>query len=138
AGAQRSDVLQVLASLGLEHLADEGRLIEFWNKLDLLSGDAREVIGAAAVRQPDVLLGSARTGQGIDGLLAELDRRLAAGARVLELDLDTADGARLAWLYRHGNVLARSEANGRIRLRVALPPAQQRQLASWLPPEASG
>ena len=138
AGAQRSDVLQVLASLGLEHLADEGRLIEFWNKLDLLSGDARELIGAAAVRQPDVLLGSARTGQGIDGLLAELDRRLAAGARVLELDLDTADGARLAWLYRHGNVLARSEANGRIRLRVALLPARQRQLASWLPPEASG
>ena len=40
AAAQRSDVLQVLASLGLEHLADEGRLIEFWNKLDLLSGEA--------------------------------------------------------------------------------------------------
>src|SRR5688500_11098605 len=72
AAAQRSDVLQVLASLGLEHLADEGRLIEFWNKLDLLSGEAREPIGAAAARQPDVLLGSARTGQGIDGLLAEL------------------------------------------------------------------
>jgi hypothetical protein len=33
-------------------------------------------------------------------------------------------------------VLTRSEASGRIRLRVALPPAQQGHLARWFPPEA--
>src|SRR5918994_2129561 len=100
AAAQRSDVLQVLASLDLEHLADEGRLIEFWNKADLLSGEALDLIGDAAARQPDVVLGSARTGQGIAALLDKLDRRLATSARVVELELDPADGARLAWLYR--------------------------------------
>jgi GTP-binding protein HflX len=136
AAAQRSDVLQVLASLDLEHLADEGRLVEFWNKADLLSGEALDLIGDAAARQPDVVLGAARTGQGIEALLDELDRRLATSARVVELELDPADGARLAWLYRHGNVLTRSEADGRIRLRVALPPAQQGHLARWFPPEA--
>jgi GTPase len=137
AAAQRSDVLQVLASLDLEHLADEGRLIEFWNKADLLTGEAREPIEGAAARQPDVVLGSARTGQGIEALRGELDRRLATAARVVELELDPADGARLAWLYRHGNVLTRSEANGRIRLRVALQPAQEGQLAQWFPTEAT-
>jgi GTP-binding protein HflX len=136
AAAQQADVLRVLADLGLEHLAEEGRLIEFWNKLDLVSGEARTRLEHAAARQPEVMLGSARTGQGIDALLAELDRRLAAQARVVEVELDPADGARLAWLYRHGNVIARSETCGRIRLRVALMPAEQARLAHQFPPEA--
>ncbi len=136
AAAQQSDVLRVLASLGLEHLADEGRLIEFWNKLDLVSGEAKTRLEHAAARQPEVILGSARSGHGIPALLAELDRRLAARTRVVELELDPADGARLAWLYRHGKVLARSQADGRIRLRVALMPAQQARLARQFPPDA--
>jgi GTP-binding protein HflX len=136
ASAQRSDVLQVLASLGLEHLADEGRLIEFWNKLDLLEGEAGELVGHAAARQPDVILGSARTGAGLDLLLGEIDRRLVAAARVVELELDPADGARLAWLYRHGTVLTRSQADGRIRLRVALAPAHHGHLVRSFPPDA--
>ncbi len=136
AAAQQSDVLQVLAGLGLEQLGEEGRLVEFWNKLDLLSDEARERFAHAAARQPEVILGSARTGQGIPALLAELDRRLAARARVVELDLDAADGAGLAWLYRHGTVLARSESGGRVRLRVALLPAQEARLAHQFPPDA--
>jgi GTPase len=136
AAAQQSDVLKVLASLGLEHLAGEGRLIEFWNKLDLLADDAKERLAHAAARQPEVIVGSARTGQGIEALLADLDRRLAARARVVELELDSADGAGLAWLYRHGTVLARSEHDGRVRLRVALLPAQEARLARQFPPDA--
>ncbi len=136
AAAQQSDVLQVLAGLGLEHLAEEGRLIEFWNKLDLCSGEAKARLAHAAARQPEVMLGSARTGEGIATLLGELDRRLAARARVVELELDPADGAGLAWLYRHGTVLARSETCGRVRLRVALLPAQQARLARQFPPDA--
>ncbi len=134
--AQRSDVLAVLASLDLEHLADEGRLLEFWNKLDLVGDEAAACLGRAAARRPGVILGSARTGEGLDVLLAELDRRLTAAARIVELELDPADGARLAWLYRHGSILARRECGDRIRLRVALLPAQQARLARRFPPEA--
>jgi GTP-binding protein HflX len=136
AAAQQSDVLRVLADLGLEHRAEEGRLIEFWNKLDLVSGEAKARLEHAAARQPNVILGSARTGQGVEDLLAELDRRLAAQARILELELEATDGARLAWLYRHGNVLARSQTDGRIRLKVALMPAEQARLARQFPPDA--
>jgi GTP-binding protein HflX len=134
--AQRSDVLEVLTSLDLQHLPDEGRLVEFWNKLDLLGDEAEAQLRAAAARSPDVLLGSARTGAGIDELLGELDRRLAATELVVELELDATDGARLAWLYRHGKVLARSQSDGRIHLKVALLPPQHGRLARDFPPDA--
>ena len=79
---------------------------------------------APAERQPATVCGSALTGEGIEALLGLLDRSLSAAARVVELELDSADGARLAWLYRHGTVLERRDGDGRTHLRVALPPAE--------------
>jgi GTPase len=126
--AQRADVLEVLRDLGLDHLVDEERLVELWNKVDLLSADEAARLAEAAARLPEVVLGSARTGQGLDRLLAELDRRFAGTARVVELELDPGDGAGLAWLYRHGTVLSRCDLNGRTRLKVALEPADHARL----------
>jgi GTP-binding protein HflX len=126
--AQREDVLEVLRDLGLEHLVDEGRLVELWNKVDLLAPDDAARMAEAAARLPEVVLGSARTGQGLDGLLAALDRRLAGTARVVEVDLAASDGAGLAWLYRHGAVLSRCERDDRTRLKVALEPADHARL----------
>jgi GTP-binding protein HflX len=127
--AQRADVLEVLRDLELDHLVDEERLVELWNKVDLLSADEAARMAEAAARLPDVVLGSARTGQGLDRLLAELDRRFAGTARVVELDLDPRDGAGLAWLYRHGTVLSRSDLDDRTRLKVALEPADHARLS---------
>jgi GTPase len=126
--AQRQDVLQVLRSLELGELGDDGRLLEFWNKLDLLSGADRAQLGSAADRQADAVCGSALTGAGIDALLTLLDRRLSVAAHVVELELDSADGERLAWLYRRGTVLERRDADGRTRLRVALPALERARL----------
>jgi len=72
----------------------------------------------------------------LDDLRSELDRRLALAERIVELELDPSDGARLAWLYRHGKVLERSQCDGRIRLKVALLPPQHGQLARDFPPDA--
>jgi GTP-binding protein HflX len=127
--AQRADVLDVLSDLGLGHLAGDGRLLELWNKIDLLSEEDASRMTAAAARMPDVMLGSARTGQGLDHLLADLDRRFASTARVVELDLDPGDGAGIAWLYRHGTVLSRCDQDDRTRLKVALEPADHARLS---------
>jgi GTP-binding protein HflX len=132
--AQRGDVLEVLRDLGLEHLVDEGRLVELWNKVDLLSAEDAARLAEAVVRLPDVVLGSARTGQGLDGLLAELDRRFASRARVVELDVAASDGAGLAWLYRHGTVLSRCDRDGRTHLKVALEPADHARLGERFGP----
>jgi GTPase len=131
--AQRQDVLAVLRSLELGDLADEGRLLEFWNKLDLLSVEDRAQLRSAAERQPAAVRGAALTGEGIDALLGVLDRRLAAATEVVELEIDSADGERLAWLYRHGTVLERRDGDGRTRLRVALAAAEQARLRRDLP-----
>jgi GTPase len=126
--AQRSDVLAVLEGLGLDAAAREARLIELWNKVDLLDAAAAAPLEAAAARQPGTVLGSARTGGGLDRLLAEIDRRLAVDGTVVQVELDAADGAGLAWLYRNGTVLERRERDGRTWLSVALPPAAQARL----------
>jgi GTPase len=131
--AQRADVLEVLRSLDLADLADEGRLLEFWNKLDLLGPEDHAQLRSAAERQSDAVCGSALTGEGMAQLLAALDGKLSAAARVVALDLDSADGARLAWLYRHGTVLERRDANGRTHLKVALPLEEQRRFERDLP-----
>ncbi len=126
--AQRQDVLEVLRSLELGDLGDEGRLLEFWNKLDLLPAEDRAQLRGAAERQPATVCGSALTGEGIEALLGLLDRKLSATAQVFELEVDSADGERLAWLYRHGTVLERRDGDGRTHLRVALPAAEHARL----------
>jgi GTP-binding protein HflX len=130
--AQRADVLEVLKSLELENLAEEGRLLEFWNKVDLVPAEDRDQLQAAAARQSNAICGSALTGEGLDDLRATLDRHLATSTRVVDLDLDSADGERLAWLYRHGTVLDRRDAGGRTRIRVSLAPVQHARLGQWL------
>src|SRR3546814_982639 len=73
---------------------------------------------------PNLAAGSAVTGEGCDTLLATLDRRLAAGRHTLRFDLDLSDGAAIAWLYAHGEVLEREDDMARAHIRVALDPPE--------------
>ncbi|MEO5337690.1 MAG: GTPase HflX [Magnetospirillum sp. WYHS-4] len=121
AEAQRQDVEDVLKELGLEPSLP-GRLIEVLNKIDLLPPEEREVLGNKARREePAVALVSAHTGEGCADLLAAIDARLAAAAETLEVVLPPEDGATLAWLYRHGEVVSReSGEDGALHLTVRL------------------
>lgn len=133
--AQRKDVLAVLKDLEMDHLADEGRLLEFWNKQDLLSLDEAERMAAAAGRRDDVIVGSATTGSGLDAALLGVDERLAAKSTIVELTLDLADGAGLAWLYRHGRVLEREDDDGKTRITAAFEPAERALLERRVAPD---
>ena len=124
--AQRMDVLRVLHEMaeGPHPTLDPGwerRVVEVLNKADLLGGVGR-VEGAAA---PGAVAVSALTGEGLEHLRALLDERLAAGLETVEYDIPAADGARLAWLYRHGEVLAREEREEGVRVTVRLSPADR-------------
>ena len=55
---------------------------------------------------------SARTGEGTDELLLRMDRLLSASRKTLDLEIALSDGATLAWLYRHGDVVSREDVDG--------------------------
>ena len=116
--AQKRDVEVVLAELGVT--AEAGRrIIEVWNKADLLDEDARiEAEGAA--RRSGAALVSAVTGEGCEALLQRL-AKLVDEAPEVDVVLTAGDGEALAWLYRNGRVTGRHEqAEGGQHLRVRL------------------
>ena len=124
AAAQSEDVLRILADLGIK--ADgAGRVLEVWNKADLLPGAERERLANLAHLDGEgarPVLVSAATGEGIDTLLAEIETRLSRGRERLTLSLPGNDGAGISWLYENCEVLERSvDENGRVTLVVRAP-----------------
>jgi GTP-binding protein HflX len=120
--AQRRDVEDVLEELGLgDRLEDE--IIQVLNKIDLLDADSRQFLRARAARGNGQVLASALTGEGLDELLAAIDRRLAKSSRTVSLSVALVDGAAISWLYDHGQVLGRRDDEHFAHLRVNLDPA---------------
>lgn len=120
---QKAQVLGVLEELDVIN-GDDGEssipIIEIWNKWDLLGEDHREELGALANNDPDVMAISAIKGTGVDALLDYLGNLLTKGARAHEISIPASDGARIAWLYAHGEVLSDDDGgeggNGPLRL----------------------
>ncbi|MBP0492975.1 GTPase HflX [Pararoseomonas indoligenes] len=124
--AQRADVLEVLNDLatGPDAALDEtweGRLIEVLNKTDLLEEPLPPIPGTVAV--------SALTGDGLETLRLLLDERLAASMVLEQITLAPEDGAGLAWLYQHGEVVEREDTEDGIHLSVRLSPANRDRFA---------
>ncbi len=122
AEAQRGDVENVLRELGVGESVDRG-LIEAMNKIDLLGEARRAELANQGQRTERMVPISAATGEGLDGLLSLIDRRLGVSDRVVEIAVPHADGAALAWLYRHGEVVERRDDEAAAHLRVRLAPA---------------
>jgi GTP-binding protein HflX len=143
---QAGDVLSVLKDLGV---ADKARddMIEVWNKIDLLSKDDRATLVDAAEGATRVIPVSAVTGEGVDKLLERIEAALAHDNPVYSVALAPEDGAELAWIYGHGEVLDRHDDadTGQITLTARFEPrhagAAVKQLGERLKPlntEAKG
>ena len=134
--AQKGDVVTVLTDLGLgERL--EADMVEAWNKIDLLPAEIRESVETDCARAPNQVALSALDGAGIDRLFALLDARITAANQVLEIDVDLSDGATLAWLYQHGQVLSRTDDERHAHLRVGLDPASRSRFEARTRTEAT-
>ena len=121
AEAQAADVRAVLNRMAKDGTLDErwqDRTLEVLNKADLLGG-------VGSVIQGEGVAVSALTGEGLERLRAEIDARLAARMEVLEMELPVSDGARIAWLYRNGEVLARADGEELVKLRVRMTAADK-------------
>jgi GTP-binding protein HflX len=111
--SQKRQVLEVLEELDvIEGESGEMRvpMLELWNKWDLLDDERREDLAALAEQDVDVLPISAETGFGVAEMLDRVGRLLTEGARVHHITVPASDGARIAWLHAHGEVLDEQEA----------------------------
>jgi len=117
--AQRADVLAVLGGMVRDGVLDEdwqSRCIEVLNKADLLGG-----VDQISVRH-DAIAVSAISGDGLARLEAAIDGRVAASMEISQYDLLPSDGAAVAWLHQHGEVIGREDDGEKIRMRVRLRP----------------
>jgi len=129
--AQRSDVHAVLTEMGLGEAVEQG-LIEALNKIDLLPPAEREALHNQTRRNHDMVPLSAATGEGCDELIALLDRRLDADRRAVHVSVPLSDGATLAWVYRHGEVVSRADDEEDAQLEVRISDADLGRLKSRL------
>ena len=120
--AQRADVMAVLDGMASDGMLDPAwpaRTIEVLNKADLLGG-----VAGVPARNGGVAV-SAITGEGIATLQAAIDAQIAAGMELADYAIPPSDGARLAWLYEHGEVVGRNDAEDAITVKVRLLPADR-------------
>jgi GTP-binding protein HflX len=120
---QKSDVEAVLKEIGFDDPPDT---LEVLNKIDLLEPAERDSVVTRAQRSTSEIAISALTGDGCEAFLESIEQRLSAKSRILELSVNSADGAAIAWLYSHGKVVSRRDDDeGAAHLSVLLDSADE-------------
>jgi len=119
--AQQADVQAVLADLDIDESASH--VLEVLNKVDLLDPAGRNQLTLRSSENPDSVLCSALSGEGCEAVLALVDRRLSARRRQVTVVLKLAEGAALAWLHAHGEVLGRRDHDLSSEVDVKIAPA---------------
>jgi GTPase len=104
--AQAADVADVLSDILGEEVEGRPQVIEVWNKLDMLDAEDRSFVEAEAARRDDVILVSALTGEGVTALQTLAGLRLTTSHRLRHIKVPVNDGASLAWLNAHGEVVS--------------------------------
>ena len=131
--AQAQDVGHVLDELGIRSHAD--RIIEVWNKADLLDEGERTRLlnlskGSEGARNDQdsarPVLVSALTGEGLSALTSRIEARIARSRSTFAVVLPPEDGAQLHWLYENAEILdRREEVNGTLHLAIRIAPEKE-------------
>ncbi|MBK1967763.1 MULTISPECIES: GTPase HflX [Brevundimonas] len=133
--AQAKDVEAVLEQIPTPE-GKSRRILEVWNKIDLLEPETREaVVGQAErlAREGQAVAVSAWTGEGIE-TLREIIAGLIDDDPETHLTVEPHRGDLLAWLYANGRVTGReTDDEGRVHLTVRLHPAALGRLERLYP-----
>jgi GTP-binding protein HflX len=120
---QAAEVHAILRDLGVSETAP---MLEVWNKMDLVQGEAAAALPAMAARRSLVFPVSALTGEGLEALLAAVSDTLSPPRHRAEVRLGHEDGRRRAWLYAQGVVESEEAGEDETRI-VVLWTARQEQ-----------
>ncbi len=133
--AQAKDVEAVLEQIPTPE-GKTRRILEVWNKIDLLEPETREsIVGQAErlARDGQAVAVSAWTGEGIE-TLRETIAGLIDDDPETHLTVEPHRGDLLAWLYANGRVTGReTDDDGRVHLTVRLHPAALGRLERLYP-----
>lgn len=133
--AQAKDVEAVLEQIPTPE-GKTRRILEVWNKIDLLEPEAHEtVVGQAErlARDGKAVAVSAWTGEGIEALRETIAGLIDDDAET-RVTVEPHRGDLLAWLYANGRVTGReTDEDGRVHLTVRLHPAALGRLERLYP-----
>jgi GTP-binding protein HflX len=108
--AQAEDVERILGDLGVD-AKDTDRVVEVWNKIDLLDDANRERLLSERPTDPHArpVAISAVTGEGLDRLTSVIEERVAGEVERVPVDLSPAQHHLVDWIYRNGEVVSRKD-----------------------------
>jgi GTP-binding protein HflX len=120
---QMEVVTEVLAELGV----GEQEIVPVFNKMDAVADSAAV---AQRVRElfPNAVVASAVRPDGLDELKARLREMSRRERPAVSVRIPIGDGARLAEIYRLGEVMSREQVNGVFQLEVRMDPAEVNRL----------
>ncbi|MCG6859197.1 MAG: GTPase HflX [Salaquimonas sp.] len=123
--AQSADVYEVLDQIGIE-AGGHARVIEVWNKIDLLAPEALQALRSREATGEAPVLVSAATGEGTDKLLARIEQMIGSDDNVFDIHLGIAELGELPWIYEHGHVVERHDGeDGSVDMRVRVTPGER-------------
>ena len=123
----RQAVDEVLSDLG----ADKSKRYLVFNKIDVAEDDARQALSKNSAGQP-VFWVSARTGEGLEGLLQALAAELSGGRQEMSYFIPKHRFGLLPFLHEQGQVLKRRDTADGCRLEVRLSPKDARRFEKKL------
>lgn len=100
--AQAVDVETILKSLGVGENAPR-KMLEVWNKVDLLEPDVADALRARAVAGETIVV-SAVTGEGIDTLLSAVEAQISGELTTRTVLLQANQLPVMSWIYDRGRV----------------------------------
>ncbi len=107
-GSQRADVNAVLLQLGIDAEGEPDRLLEVWNKADLLD-DARLAARAGTRRAARARCSfRRRPARASTRLRGEIERRLNLRRETIEIALKPEEGSLSNWIYENCEVVERN------------------------------
>jgi GTP-binding protein HflX len=125
--SQAHDVIEILTSLGVD---EHQPMIEVWNKVDLLTPEARTAIQTRADRDNTRFAVSAVTGEGLDTFLAAMAEALVGVKTTETLSLSFSEGKKRAWLFAQDIVETESQTDTGFDISVRWSSRQQQQYSA--------
>ena len=117
---QRQDVIKVLGELGIDYDQDD-RIFEVLNKVDaVLPEELEDIKRTELFSQNRIFAVSAKTGDGIEGLLSAIGDKLSSADNIYKISVPMSDGKAMAWLHKEGDVLSQENSDDNIVVIVRL------------------